>query len=125
MDDATAIDEAASAFTSPGCRVESLFRMKDSVGDVEADVGFPVVGVVERDFPRGRTIGVQVEGQTPCIFPERQNKDEQLSWVGHHLHPRSITSSSFHLLVPLEKPGRNSSNTDSSEEEKITVLQSI
>jgi len=56
MDDATVNDEAASAFISPRCRVESLFWMKDSVGDVGVDVGVAVgvVGVdVERDFPNG------------------------------------------------------------------------
>jgi len=46
-----AIEEAASAFTSPRCRVESFFRMKDeSAGDV--GVGAVVVGAVKRDFPR-------------------------------------------------------------------------
>lgn len=44
MDDATVIDEAASAFTSR-CGVENLFRMKDSSGDVG-------VGVLERNFFR-------------------------------------------------------------------------
>jgi len=52
MDDATAIDEAASALTSPQCRVESFLRMKDSAGDVGVDIGVAVVGVVERGFPR-------------------------------------------------------------------------
>jgi len=45
MDDATAIDEAASAFTSPRCRMESFFWMKDSTGDAGADVGVAVTGV--------------------------------------------------------------------------------
>lgn len=53
MDDATAIDEAASIFISLRCRVESFFWMKDSAGDV----GVVVVGVVERDFPCERTMG--------------------------------------------------------------------
>ena len=53
MDVATAIDEAASAFMSLRCRVESLFRMKDSVGDVGIDVGIAATDVVERDFPEG------------------------------------------------------------------------
>ena len=37
MDDATAIVEAAKVFTSPRCRVENFFRMKDSSGDVGVD----------------------------------------------------------------------------------------
>jgi hypothetical protein len=49
MDDATAIDEAASVFISPRCRVENFFRMKDSAGDAG-------VGVVGRDSPCGRTM---------------------------------------------------------------------
>jgi len=53
MDDATAIDEAASTFMSPRCRVESFFRMKDSVRYVGVDVGVAVIGVAERDFPDG------------------------------------------------------------------------
>ena len=57
MDDATAIDEAASVLISPWCRVENFLRMKDSVGDVGVDVGVAVVGVVELDFPRERTMG--------------------------------------------------------------------
>jgi len=57
MDDATAIEEAARTFGSPRCRVESLFWMKDSVGDVGVDVGVAIFGVVERDFPDGRAIG--------------------------------------------------------------------
>ena len=57
MDDATAIDETASVFTSPGCRVENFFRMKDSSGDVEDGVGVAVAGVLGRDFPRERNIG--------------------------------------------------------------------
>ena len=54
MDDAMAIDEAASALMSPQCRVESLFRMKDSTVAVGVGVG---VGIIECDFPRGWTIG--------------------------------------------------------------------
>jgi len=50
MDDATAIDEAANAFTSPRRGVESLFQMRDSAGDVGIDGGVAVVGVAERDF---------------------------------------------------------------------------
>ena len=57
MDDAIAIDETASAFTSPRCRVESFFRMKVSARDVEVDAGVAVAGVVERDFPRKLIIG--------------------------------------------------------------------
>jgi len=53
MDDATAIDDAASAFTSPRCRVESFFRIKDSAEDVGAGVGDAVLAAVKRDFPRG------------------------------------------------------------------------
>ena len=51
MDDATAIDEAASALTSPGRRVET-FRMNDSVWNVGAGVGVAVAGIVEREFHR-------------------------------------------------------------------------
>ena len=53
MDDATAIDEAASTLTSPRSRVESFFQMKDSDGDVALGVGVALVGAVKRDFPRG------------------------------------------------------------------------
>ena len=56
MDDAMAIDEAASVFTSPRCKVESFFRMKDLAGDVGVDVGVVVAGVVERDFSRKRSM---------------------------------------------------------------------
>ena len=55
MDDATAIDEAANVFRSPRCRVENFFRMKDSSEAVGVDVG---VGVLERDFPRERNMGL-------------------------------------------------------------------
>jgi len=50
MDDATAIDEAASVFTSPRCKVESFFRMRDSTGDVGVNAGVAVADIVERDF---------------------------------------------------------------------------
>ena len=53
MDDARAIDEAASVLTSPRRRAENFFRMKDSAGDVGADVGV----AVERDFSGGWTMG--------------------------------------------------------------------
>ena len=52
MDDATASDEAASVLTSPCRRVESFFRMNDSVGDVGAGVGVAVGGGGGRDLPR-------------------------------------------------------------------------
>jgi hypothetical protein len=54
MDDAPAVDEVAGAFTAPGRRVESFFRMKDSVGVVVvgAGVAVAVAGGVGRDFPR-------------------------------------------------------------------------
>lgn len=53
MDDATAIDEAASVLTSPRWREENLFRMKDSSGDV----GVGVDGALERNVPRERSMG--------------------------------------------------------------------
>lgn len=57
IDDAMTSDDATSAFTSPRCRAESFFRMKDLAGDVGVDVGVAVVGVAERDFPGGWAIG--------------------------------------------------------------------
>ena len=57
MDDATAIDETASVFTSPGYRAENCFRMKDSSGDAVDNVGVSVAGAVARDFPRKRNMG--------------------------------------------------------------------
>jgi hypothetical protein len=56
MDDATAIDEAASALTSPRRRVETL-RMKDSAGNVGVGIGVVDTGAVEREFHREWTIG--------------------------------------------------------------------
>lgn len=50
MDDATAIDEATSAFTPLRRR---FIRMKDSAWDTGVDVGV----AVERDFPRKWAIG--------------------------------------------------------------------
>jgi hypothetical protein len=57
MDDVAAIDEEASAFTSPRCRAESFFRMKVPAGDVGIDVGVVIAGVIERDFSRKLTMG--------------------------------------------------------------------
>ena len=51
IEDATATVDAARVLTSPRCRVENFFQMKDSSGDVGVDVGAGV-GVLERDFPR-------------------------------------------------------------------------
>jgi len=56
MDDATANEEAASAFTSRR-GVESFFRMKDSSGDVGVGDGVVVVGVFDRVFLREGSIG--------------------------------------------------------------------
>ena len=57
MDDATAIDDTANVFTSPGCRVGSFFWRKYSPGGVGNDVGVAVPGVLERDIPRERNMG--------------------------------------------------------------------
>jgi len=57
MDDTRAIAEAAKVFTSPRCRVENFFRMKDSSGDVGVDTGVGVTGVLERGFPREGNMG--------------------------------------------------------------------
>jgi hypothetical protein len=51
MDDATAIDEVASALTSPRRRVETL-RMRDSVGNMGVGIGVADAGAVEREFHR-------------------------------------------------------------------------
>jgi hypothetical protein len=54
MDNAPTVDEVASALVAPGRRVESFFRMKDSVGGVGLSVGVVAGSVgVGRDFPRG------------------------------------------------------------------------
>jgi len=57
MDDATATDETASVFRSPRRRVEYFFWMNDSSGGGGVGVGIGVAGVLERDFPRKRSMG--------------------------------------------------------------------
>ena len=49
IDDAMAIEEATSAFTSPRCRLESFFRMKDLAEDLVVKAEVTIVDVVELD----------------------------------------------------------------------------
>ena len=57
MDNVAVIDEV---FTFPRRRAENFFRMEESGGGLGIDVGGGVdgVGVLERDFPRERTMGL-------------------------------------------------------------------
>jgi len=60
MDDATAIDETASVFTSPRRRAGNFFWRKGSPGcvGVDIDVGVGVSGDLDGDFPRERNMGL-------------------------------------------------------------------
>ena len=57
MDDVAAINDV---FAFPRRRAENFFRMEESGGGLGSDVGGGVdgVGVLERDFPCERTMGL-------------------------------------------------------------------
>lgn len=55
IDDAIAIDEATSAFTSPRCKAVSFFLMKDLARDVVVDAEVTIAGVVQDRVQREQT----------------------------------------------------------------------
>jgi len=71
MDDVAAVDEV---FTFPRRRAENFFRIEESGGDLGIGAGGGVdrVGVLDRDFPCERTMGLDVQRATSCRRPRHE-----------------------------------------------------